>query len=62
MDDAEWDSLFSFDQRVLQAVDFELPGEKSVHSGVGLGVRRISWVGEAIQDMGRHNFPSCLRN
>ena len=62
VDDAEWDSLFSFDQRVLQAVDFELPGETSVQSGVSLGVGRLSWVGEAIQEVGCRNCPPCLRN
>ena len=49
MDIAEWDGFFLFDQRVFQAVGFELLGETSVQSGVGLGVGRLSWVGEAIQ-------------
>ena len=57
VDDAKWDGLLSFDRRVLQAVGFELPGETSVQSGVGLGVRRISWVGEAIQEVGCQNCP-----
>ena len=61
MDDAEWDGLFSFDRRVLQAIVFKLPGETSVQSGVGLGVRRLSWVEEAIQEVGRRNCPPCLR-
>ena len=29
---------------------------------MGLGVGRISWVGEAIKEVGRRNFPPCLRN
>ena len=48
VNDAKWDGLFSFDWRFLQAVGFEVPGETSIQSGVGLGVRRLSWVGEAI--------------
>ena len=59
--DAEWDGLFSFYRRVLQAVGFELPGETSVQSGVGLGVKKLSWVREAIQEVGRRNCPPCLR-
>ena len=62
VDDADRDGLFSFDQRVLQAVGFKLPGETSVQSGVGLGVGRLSWVGEAIQEVGHRNFPPYLRN
>ena len=62
MDDAKWDGLFSFDPRVLKAVCFKLPGETSVQSGVGLGVGGVSWVGEAIQEVGRRNFPQCLKN
>ena len=62
MGDAEWDGLFSFDRRILQAIGFELLGETSVQSGVGLGIERISWVGEAIQEVGRRNCPPCLRN
>ena len=62
MDDAKWDSLFLFDRRVLQAVGFKLPGKTSVQFGVGLCVRRISWVKEAIQDVGCLNCPPCLRN
>ena len=45
----ELDSLFSLDRRVLQDIFFKLPGETSVHSSVGLGVWRLSWVVEAIQ-------------
>ena len=41
---------------------FKLTGETSIHSGVDLGVWRLSWVGEAIQEVGRRNFPPCLRN
>ena len=62
VDNADWDGLFSFDQRFLQAVDFELPGETSVQSSVGLGVGRLSWVGETILEVGRCNCPPCLRN
>ena len=62
VDDAEWDGLFSFDRRVLQAVVFEPPVETSIQSSVGLGVERLSWVGETIQEVGCHNWPLCLRN
>ena len=62
MEDVECDSLFSFDWRVLKAVSFKLPGETSFRSGVGLGIGRFSWVGEAIQEVGRRNLPPCLRN
>ena len=62
VDDAEWDGLFLFDWRVLQAVGFDIPGETSVQSGVGLIVGRLSWFGEAIQEVGCRNFPPCLRN
>ena len=62
MDDAEWDGHVLFDQRFLQAVGFELTGEMSVQSGVGLGVGGLSWVREATQDVGCRNFPPCLRN
>ena len=44
MDDVKWDGLFFFDWRFLQAVGFELLGEKSFQYGVGLGVGRLSWV------------------
>ena len=47
MDDAKWGGLFLFDWRVIDAVGFKLPIEMSAQSGVGLGVWRISWVGEA---------------
>ena len=60
MDDAEWDGLFLFDQRALQVVRFELPGEAPVQSGVGLGVGRLPWVVEAIQEVGPRNCPPCL--
>ena len=40
--------LLSLDRRVLNVVGFNLTGEASVQSGVGLFVGRISWVGEAI--------------
>ena len=62
VDDAEWDGHVLFDQRFLLAVGFELPGEMSVQSCVGLGIGRISWVREAIQEVGRRNCPPCLRN
>ena len=62
VDDAEWDGLFLFDRRVLKAVYLKLPGEPSVQSVVGLGIGRLSWVGEAIQEVGRRNCPPCLRN
>ena len=61
MDDAEWDGLFLFDWRVLKALGFKIPGETSVQSSVGLGVGRLSWVREAIQEVGHRNFPPCLR-
>ena len=62
MDDAEWDGLFLFDRRVLKTVGLKLPGKSSVQSSVGLGVRKISLVGEAIQEVGRCNISSCLIN
>ena len=62
VDDAEWDGLFSFYRRVLQAIGFKLAGDTSVQSGVGLGVGRLSWVREAIQEVGCRNCPPCLRN
>ena len=61
MNDAEWDRLFSLYQRVLQAVGFKLPGETSVQSGVGLGAGRLSWVREAIEEVGCRNYLPCLR-
>ena len=60
MDDAEWDGLFLFDRRVLKTVGLKLPGKPSVQSSVG--VRRLSWVREAIQEVVCRNFPPCLRN
>ena len=33
-----------------------------VHSGMRLGVLGVSWVGEAIQEMVRRNWPLCMRN
>ena len=48
MGDAEWDSLFSFEQSFLHAVGFKLPGEPYVQSDICLGAGRISWAGEAI--------------
>ena len=62
MDDANLDRLFLFDWRSLKAVSFKLSGETSPQSGVGMGVGRLSWVREAIQEVGHHNFPPCLRN
>ena len=62
MDDAKWGTLFLFDQRVLEVVGFKLPAKKSVQSSVGLGVRRLSWVWEAIQEVGHCNCSRCLRN
>ena len=62
MDDAEWGGLFLFDRRVLKAVCFKLPGEASVQSDVGLDIMGGSWVGKAIQKVGRRNCPPCLRN
>ena len=44
IDDAKQDGLFSFDRRVFNTIGFKLPGETSVQSGVGLGVRRLYWV------------------
>ena len=60
-ENAKEGGLFLFDRRVLDAVGFKLLGETSVQSGVGLGVWRLSWVGEAIQEVGFHNFPPYLR-
>ena len=62
MDDANWDGLSSFGQRVLNNVGFRLMGKTSVQSGVELGVGGLSCVGEAIQEVGRRNRPPCLRN
>ena len=62
MDDANWDGLSSFGQRVLNNVGFRLMGKTSVQSGVDLGVGGLSCVGEAIQEVGRRNRPPCLRN
>ena len=62
MDDADWDGLFSFEQRVFDAVVFKLPGEMSIQSGAGLGVRRLYQVGEAIQEVGCRNHPQYLIN
>ena len=45
VDNAEGGGLFLFDQRVLDAVGFNLKGDASVQSGVSLGVWRISGVG-----------------
>ena len=62
MNNSEGGGIFLFDRRVLDAVGFKLTFETYVKSGVGLGVWRISWVGEAIQEVGCHNIPPCLRN
>ena len=62
VDDAKWDGRVLFNRRFLLAVGFELPGEMSVQSCVGLGIGRISWVRKAIQEVGRLNSPPCLRN
>ena len=59
---SEGGGLFSFDWRVLGALGFNMTGEDSVQSGVGLGVWRLSRVGEAIQEVGRQNHPPRLRN
>ena len=62
MYDTNWDGHSSFGQRVLDAVGSRLLGKTSVQSGVDLGVGRLSWVREAIQEVSRHNCPSFLRN
>ena len=62
MDDANWNGLFLFERRVLKAVGFKLLGKISVQSGVGLGIGRISLVGEAIQEVGCRNCPPRLIN
>ena len=62
VDNAKGGGLFLFDRRVLDAVGFKLPGERSAQSGVGMSVWRIYWVREAIQGVGRLNLPPCLRN
>ena len=48
MYNAKGGGLLLLDRRVLNVVGFNLTGEASVQSGVGLFVGRISWVGEAI--------------
>ena len=40
----------------------KLLGETYVQSGVGLGVERLFGVREAVQEVGRRNYPPCLRN
>ena len=49
MDAAKGDELLFLGRGVLYEMVFKLTGYASVQSGVGLGVWRISWVGEAIQ-------------
>ena len=61
-DNANGVRIFLFDRRVLDAAAFKLTGEASVQSGVGLGIWRLSRIGEAIQEVGRHNRPPRLRN
>ena len=62
MDTVKWDGLLSFDPRVFKAVGFKLTGETSIQYGVGLGIRRIYWVGESIREVRHRNHPPCLRN
>ena len=62
VDDAEGDSFFPSDRRVLNPVGFTLPGEPHVQSVVGLGVGGLLGVWEASQEMGRRNRPLCLKN
>ena len=55
LDNSKGYSLLFFDRRVLGAIGFKLVGEAYVQSGVGLGIRRLSRVWEAIQEVGRRN-------
>ena len=57
VDNSEGGGLLSFYRRVLDIVGFKLMGEASVQSGVGLGIWRLSRVGEAIQEVGFRNRP-----
>ena len=62
VDNSEGGGLFSFDCRFINVLGFKLTGETSVHSGVVLGVWRISWVGGSIQEVSCRNLPPCLIN
>ena len=57
VDNAKGGGLFSFEQRIFDAVGFKLTGEVSVQSGVGLGVWKIYGANEAIQEVGCRNRP-----
>ena len=52
LDDSKGGGFLSLDKWFLDAIGFKLTAEAPVQSGVGLGVWRISWFGEAIQDLG----------
>ena len=60
MDNTKGEGLLLFDRRVIDTVGSKLTGEASFQSGVGLGVWRISRVGEAIQEVGCRNRFTCL--
>ena len=62
LDDAQGGVFSLFDWRIFHTIGFELVGEAPAKDGVSLGLRGVSGVGEAIQEVGRCNSPPCLRN
>ena len=51
-----------FDRRILDVIVFNLTGDTSVQSSVGLGVWRLSWVRKIIQEVECRNCRPCLRS
>ena len=62
LENAKGGGLLSFYWRVLDSVGSNLEGEASVQSGIGLGIWRLSRVGETIQEVVQCNRPPCLGN
>ena len=62
LNNAKGGGISLLNQRVLDAIYFKLTDGAYIQSGVGLGVWRISRVGEDIQEVGRCNSPPQLRN
>ena len=61
-DDAQGGYFLTLDGRIFNTISFELTGEAPVQAGMSLGIRGISGVGEAMQEVGCYNCPPCLKN